>query len=465
MASHRPLQNRTFRQLFTAQVIALVGTGLSTVALTLLAWDLVGDQAGIVLGTALAVKMLAYVVFAPIVGGFAHRLHRKAMLIALDVLRAAVVLAMPFVTRVWEVYLLIFLLNLFSAGFKPVFQALIPDVLGDEEAYTRALSLSRIAYDLENLLSPLLAGIALLVLSYDALFMANSAAFLVSGLLILATTIPAAKRLGRPGSTWNEVSFGIRAYLQTPRLVALLLLYMAVAAASAMVIVNTVVYVRESLGGSEFDTAIAFAAAGGGSMLTALMVPRLLQRWIERHIMLAGSALMALGLGLVSIQPSLTGLMALWFLIGIGWSLIQTPAGRIVTRSASPADRSAYFSAQFSLSHLCWLLAYPVAGLLGARVGMGPTALIMCAGVCLCSLGAWVVWPNNDPVVLRHVHDAEHHRHLHTHDGHHTHAHKDWQGSEPHSHYHDHPVTRHAHTFVIDDHHAHWPDFQKLSRG
>lgn len=465
MTSHHPLQNRAFRQLFTAQVIALVGTGLSTVALTLLAWDLVGEKAGIILGTALSVKMLAYVVFAPIVGGFAHLLHRKSMLIVLDVLRAGVVLAMPFATRVWEVYLLIFLLNLFSAGFKPVFQALIPDVLGNKEAYTKALSLSRIAYDLETLLSPLLAGIALLVLSYDALFMANSAAFLVSGLLILATMIPAASKLERPGSIWNGISFGIRAYLRTPRLIALLLLYMAVAAASAMVIVNTVVYVRESIGGSGFDTAIAFAAAGGGSMLAALMVPLLLQRWTDQQVMLTGSILMALGLGLVSLQPSLTGLMALWFLIGIGWSLIQTPAGRIVTRSASPADRPAYFSAQFSLSHLCWLLAYPVAGQLGTRLGFAATALIMCAGVCLFALAAWAVWPKNDPAVLKHVHTAERHHHLHTHDSHHTHTHEDWDGSEPHNHRHDHMATSHAHEFVIDDHHAYWPDFQKLSRG
>lgn len=126
MVIQSPLKNSEFRKLFTAQVIALVGTGLTTIALTLLAYDLVGGNAGIVLGTALAFKMTAYVVFAPIVGGLAHRLPRKPLLIALDIVRAAIVLAMPFVTAVWQIYVLIFLLNLFSAGFKPVFQATIP---------------------------------------------------------------------------------------------------------------------------------------------------------------------------------------------------------------------------------------------------------------------------------------------------------------------------------------------------
>jgi hypothetical protein len=53
------LANRTYRHLLAAQVIALVGTGLATVALGLLAYDLAGGSAGAVLGTALAIKMVA----------------------------------------------------------------------------------------------------------------------------------------------------------------------------------------------------------------------------------------------------------------------------------------------------------------------------------------------------------------------------------------------------------------------
>lgn len=49
------LHHRSFRHLFLAQVVALVGTGLATVGLALLAYDLAGAQAGAVLGTALAI--------------------------------------------------------------------------------------------------------------------------------------------------------------------------------------------------------------------------------------------------------------------------------------------------------------------------------------------------------------------------------------------------------------------------
>ena len=160
------LANRTYRHLFLAQVIALVGTGLATVALGLLAYDLAGKQAGAVLGTALAIKMIAYIGVAPVVGAFADRLPRRAFLVSMDMIRAAVALLLPFVDQIWQIYVLIFVLQSASAAFTPTFQATIPEVLPKEADYTRALSLSRMAYDMESLTSPILASALLTVISF-----------------------------------------------------------------------------------------------------------------------------------------------------------------------------------------------------------------------------------------------------------------------------------------------------------
>jgi MFS family permease len=124
----------------------------------LLAYDLAGKDAGIVLGTALAIKMIAYVTIGPVVGAFAHQFPRRGFLVCLDIGRAGIVLALPFVDQIWQVYVLVFLLQSGSAAFTPTFRATIPDVLTDEPLYTKGLSLSRIAYDLEMLLSPSIAG-------------------------------------------------------------------------------------------------------------------------------------------------------------------------------------------------------------------------------------------------------------------------------------------------------------------
>lgn len=125
--------------------MALLGTGLATVALSLMAFELAGEDAGQVMGTAMAIKMIAYVLIAPLASALAENVPRRVMLVALDLVRAATALALPFVTEVWEVYVLIAVLQSASAAFTPTFQSTIPDTLPSEAAYARALSLSRLA--------------------------------------------------------------------------------------------------------------------------------------------------------------------------------------------------------------------------------------------------------------------------------------------------------------------------------
>jgi len=439
------LKNRTFRNLFAAQVIALLGTGLATVALSLLAYDLAGEQAGFVLGTALAIKMIAYVGVSPFAGALAEKLPRRGFLVSLDVLRAGIVLMLAFVDQVWQVYVLIFLLQSGSAAFTPAFQATIPDILPDEAEYTRALSLSRLAYDLENLLSPALAAALLALISFHWLFATTALGFALSAALVLSVALPAAT-LAAQASFFHRSTKGIRNYLKTPRLRGLLALNLAASAGGAMVIVNTVVYVRSAFGLGESAVAIALAVFGAGSMLAALALPRLLERVSDRPVMLAGGAGLVAGLTALSLAPVGQGagwwtFLVIWFVLGAAYSGVLTPAGRLLRRSAHKEDRPALFAAQFALSHACWLLTYPLAGWLGGTLGLSVTAGVLAvlagAGAALAVLS----WPRSDPEVLEHVHDDLPADHPHV------------QGAR---------ATRrgleHAHAYVIDEHHPRWPE-------
>ncbi|RXH42602.1 hypothetical protein XH94_01770 [Bradyrhizobium zhanjiangense] len=68
-------------------MIALIGTGLMTVALGFLAFKIAGDKAGAVLGTALAIKIIC-VGIAPIAGSLASHLPRRPFLITMELMRA-----------------------------------------------------------------------------------------------------------------------------------------------------------------------------------------------------------------------------------------------------------------------------------------------------------------------------------------------------------------------------------------
>lgn len=431
------LADRTYRHLFAAQVVALLGTGLATVALGLLTYDLAGDNAGMVLGTVFTIKMVAYVGIAPIAGAFANRVNRRAFLVALDLVRAGAALCLPFVTEVWQVYALIFLLQSASAAFTPTFQATIPDVLPDEARYTRALSLSRLAYDLENIVSPMLAGLLLAVVSYSSLFLGTVVGFAASALLVVSVLLPSPKP-SEPRGIYDRTTRGIRIYLATPRLRGLLALNLAAAAAGAMVLVNSVVLVRDTLGLDASALAWTLFAFGAGSMLAALALPKLLDRVSDRPVMVAGAALMVLTLLGLAGEVAALGLnwpvlLAAWLLVGLGYSAVLTPSGRLLRRSAHVEDRPALFAAQFALSHACWLVTYPLSGWLMTQ--FGPVA-ILGALAALAGIGAILAlrfWPQEDPEILEHSHD-----------------------NLPLDHPHLKGARRHAHLFVVDDQHPRW---------
>ena len=432
------LQNRTYRHLFLAQVIALIGTGLATVALGLLAFDIAGPEAGAVLGTALAIKMIAYVGIAPIAGAFAEVLPRRALLVALDLVRAAVALCLPFVTEVWQVYVLIFVLQSASAAFTPTFQATIPEVLPDEKDYTRALSLSRLAYDLESLVSPMLAAALLTVISFHSLFGGTVIGFLASATLVVSVVLPAPAKTERR-SIYERTTRGLRLYLATPRLRGLLAICLAVSAAGSMVIVNTVVIVQSTFGLPQESTALALAAFGGGSMLAALVLPKLLETVPDRPVMLAGTAILIAGLFATAAISSFAALLPLWLLLGIGYSIAQTPSGRLLRRSAQPQDRPALFAAHFALSHAAWLVTYPLAGWLGATIGLSSTALCLALLAASGLAAAMMLWPPNDMAEVAHEHDDLPADHPHLAEGTRSGEH------------------RHKHAFVIDGLHPEWP--------
>ena len=438
------LANRTYRHLFLAQIIALVGTGLATVALGLLAYDIAGADAGAVLGTAMAIKMVAYIGVAPIVGAYASRLPRRSFLVAMDVIRGLVALALPFVDQVWQVYVLIFVLQSASAGFTPTFQATIPDVLPEEKDYTRALSLSRLAYDMESLTSPMLAAALLTVMNFHWLFSGTAIGFACSALLVLTTVLPRSTAVKAKGGIYDNTTRGARLYLRTPRLRGLLAVTLAAAAASAMVIVNTPVLVQAALGLGQREVAITLAAFGGGSMLAALLLPRALDRLPDRTVMLAAAAAMTAALAVLALawhghaSPNDWGvILAGWAVLGIAYSASITPGGRLLRRSSGEDDRPALFAAQFALSHVCWLIAYPLAGQLGAAGGMGAALAASAVLALVGTVIAFRIWPANDPEILAHTHDDLAPDHPHLAEGH--------------------PDGTASHAFMIDELHPHWP--------
>lgn len=392
----RVLSNPIFRAFYLAQIASLVGAGIATVALGLFAFELVGRSAGAVLGTALALKTLTTVLLSPFVTALLERFARRSVLVRLELARGMVVFIFPFVTEVWQVYVLIVLLHSASAGLVPSVRSTLADILPSDKDYTRALALTQLAYDMETVASPLLALLLLSFIPLKGLFIAAAGGLLISAAVIASVSLPVQNLVVGLGAGARAVN-GLRLFLSTPMLRGLLALTVCAASASAMVLVNTVVFVQSDLGLEAQATVLALAVFGAGSMTAAVLVPRLLDRYPQRVVMMVGSCLCAGGLAGGPAVGSYGMMLLLWFGIGSGYALVLTPAGRLVARAASGSDRSSLFAAHFALTHACWFAAYLVAGRAGELAGIAPAFLALAAMAAGGLFAGLRVWPAVEP--------------------------------------------------------------------
>lgn len=391
----------TFRRLYGAQVVSLLGTGLLTVALGLLAYDLAGPDAGRVLGTALAVKMVAYVVMAPVMRALVTALPASRVLVGADVVRVAMACCLPWVGHVWQVYLLVLALQTASATFTPTFSATIARVVDDRDDYSSAVAASRIAYDLESVGSPLIAAALLTVVSYSTLFVGTAIGFAASAALVISCRRNINGRSIKERTTSTAESFarrtfaGCRIMLARGSFRGVLWINVVVAAATALVMVGTVVFVRADLGGSATAVAVALAVFGAGSIAAAILGPAIFRRAGTSRPMLACALVCVIGVGAMAVwlgAPSYITLLALWAVLGAATSIISTGTARVLRDHSTDADRDEVFTAQFSLSHAAFLVTYPLAGLGASTSGQVVCALALSALALLGLVGAAYSW-------------------------------------------------------------------------
>ncbi|WP_020485862.1 MFS transporter [Methylomonas sp. MK1] len=414
----RLLGNRNFKLLFSAQVISLAGSGVTTVGLALFAHQLVGgNSAAAVIGNALMLRILAFLLFSQPAGVLADRANRKFMLIIADLVRFGLMALFPFVHSVWQVYLMIFLINAATAFFTPTYDSTIPEVVGSEQ-YVRALSLSRVAVDVEAVLGPALAGLLVSLLGLEWLFWFDAATYLASAALVAVSILPHVSKQHIQFSFrtfLSELTVGTRILLHQAVLRRALMLNLVEAIAGAAAIVATVVYVSDVLMLGETEFVLAMAGLGLGSTVTALFLgwatgryesgakkPSELHgrrhRWTERALLTGGVVLGLILLPGVQ-QPPFMIFALLWILNGVGQALIALPSSTLLAEHTTEADRGRAYAAHFALTHAFWLITYPAIGQGVSRLE-APLTFTIAGAVCLIISMVAIISrkPNHDHV-------------------------------------------------------------------
>ncbi|RMG43731.1 MAG: MFS transporter [Acidobacteria bacterium] len=203
-------EHRGFRLLFSARVISLAGDWMALLALFALLREVRGSDPRALAGL-LILKLLPLFLAGPIAGVVADRFSRRAVMIASDLARTALVLALLAAPVVpWPlayVYTLVALQVVGSAFFEPARSAAIPQLV-PERHLTAANALGAIAWSAVFAAGSLAGGVVTDRLGWRAALAIDAATYVVSALLVYRIELPRRRRAAGP-IDWRTVT-GLR---------------------------------------------------------------------------------------------------------------------------------------------------------------------------------------------------------------------------------------------------------------
>jgi MFS transporter, NRE family, putaive nickel resistance protein len=435
------LNNSTFARLYLAQTINLIGDALTWLGLALLAFELAGDQSGTVLAVALTLRVTVFVLLSPIAGVLADRYDRKLLMTWTHLARMIVVCLFPFVTQVWQIYLIVLMLNIFYAFFAPTYTATIPLVTTDADR-SQAISLASATSQLLNVVGPSLAGSMAAFVGTRQVFFVDGLTFLLAAILIV--TLPRKLTVSQNSAVPKTIHQNIAdirmgtvcLFADAPMRYALAM-QLITAIAGAEVLVNTVGHLQGSLHGGKLEYGWVMAAFGLGATVAALSSGYLKQQVSPVFLISGGAVVMTLAV-LPANFVNLGGLLVLWAIAGAGQTLVNVMVQNLIADRVSTEIQGRVYGAHFAWSHLWWVFAYPVAGWLGQylpRYNFGVSSLV---GLIVLI----VVWLALRPQLFTRLQQGQWHEHDHSHDEHHTHQHSYHNANQDtHCHLHFHSLT------------------------
>jgi DHA3 family macrolide efflux protein-like MFS transporter len=387
-----------FAAFWLAQTISLLGDRLHQVAIAVLVYAITDSP--LLTGLVFLAATLPNILLGPIAGTFVDRWEHKRVLIASDLIRAALVLALPFVAMidVVLVYPLVFLITCVSLFFRPAKVALIPRIVAKDDVMA-ANSATWTADTLADLLGFPLAGLFVAFLGTDPAdltlaFVADSATYVLSAALLVGITVsPIVRSVGpRVGNAlrifFAELAEGWRFLRSRAALMQNTLISTLAQMSVGVTLALTVVYARDSLDGTvipypqnfaAIETAIGFGNLIGGLAVGALGA-RLRKGWlVVGGFLVMGISTVVLGLTanvlVALVAAAITGIANLVYIIPTQTIFIEmTPIelmGRVVALRSSMV-----FGAM--------TLAMGVSGILAESV---PVGLVIAAFGALTALG------------------------------------------------------------------------------
>ena len=402
--------NRNFRRLWLAQIVSEIGDWFYTLSIYTLLLQLTGHAGSVAL--ALVLQVIPQTLAGPTAGVVNDRIKRKHVMIAADLIRFVIVLAMLLVrsrSMVWLVYPLLLAETTMAAFFEPARSAVIPNIAKEGEVLV-ANTLSSATWSVNLLIGASVGGVVAAFLGRDAAFILNALSFLASAILISGMhfaephAAAAAPLRLRDLMDFSPVMEGIQYIRSHPVLIP------AVFAKAGELMVGPSWVIFTVMGAGEFAVHGKSISTTGGAMLGmsillggrgagALVGPLIAARWAGQNDhrlrvgILFGYLTIALGYGLIGVSHSVWIAAACAMLAHAGGSTVWVFSTTLLQLRTEDRFRGRVFSADLGLASFTFATT---AYLCGRFLDLGIPARTMALGTGLfmvipAGLLAWVL--------------------------------------------------------------------------
>jgi len=374
-------RNRDFCALWVGQLLSQIGDNFVIVAILFVISNLTGSP--------LAIGMLALVATLPqvllgLIGGvFVDRLDRKLVMIVSDIVRGLAVLALLFVQRADQLYILYVVSFVMVTGglfFNPARNAVIPNIVSGEILLT-ANALTQASQIIALILGASIAGLIIGWIGPGFAFVFDSLSFAVSAATIATMSIPPLNP--KPGKTerrvlWNQLVEGLLFIKRSFPLRHVMITTAIATLGFGAIMVLGIVYLREELGIGAEGFGFLYAFQGLGVVVGGAIIGRFASNAHTNRVV--GGCMVVLGLAIIAfaVAPSYPLVLAAVAIVGLSIVAARAALDTLTQRLVPDEKRGRVGSAVNMVIGASSSASLALSGLLGNMIGV--QAVFIAAG-------------------------------------------------------------------------------------
>jgi MFS family permease len=380
---------RSYRLLFFATLGSSFGTLFALLALAVDVKD--RTDSGVWVSALMIGQFLPSMAVGLLAGPFVDRLPRRTLMVASDLVRAAVFCVLPFVSSPGGIVALATIAGFATGLFRPVVYAALPNLV-EEHDLAAANGLLQAVENVSWTIAPPIAGLIVAAWGPHTAYWINAASFFLSAALILGI----ARRFLQVGAAlsrghWRDLADGMRFVVRARPLLTVLVAWTIGTAGIALVDVGEPFLAKDTFSAGDFGYGLMFGSIGLGLAIGSFGTGVSVERRSIGLVYGGTIATAAVGYGAASVSPNVWIAAVCCVVAGIGNGGANVCNALLVQRGAPDHIRGRAFTVIMSTNYLFFGIGFVVAGLM--RDTIGPRWVWGTAGLllALASLTAWML--------------------------------------------------------------------------